>query len=135
MFWILFIGVIIGIFLYFTDLLSTGLSRRIAYGEVVKNDERVQKALDKGQFCIGGSNDLILYPGNNKNFFVSWKKPTWFRKNGYYVIFDTENIDSNQNLLKNLYECILAPDGRISSNSKLHQRLKRLHSNLRRSDT
>jgi len=130
MFWILFIGVIIGIFLYYADLVSTTLTRRIVYGEVIKNDERVQKTLDKGQFCLGGSNDLILYPTNDRNFFVSWKKPTWFRKNGYYVIFDTENIDSSQNLLQNFYECILAPDGRISASSQLHRRLKRLHSEL-----
>ena len=133
MFWILSIGLVIGVFLYSADLLSTTLSRRIAYGEVVKNDERVQRALNKGQFCVGGNNGLILYPTNDKNFFVSWKKPTWFRKNGYYVIFDTKDINNSQNLLKNLYECTLAPDGRISPNSNLHCRLKRLHSNLRSS--
>lgn len=132
MLWVLFIGVTLGVFLYFADLFSTSLSRRIAFGEVVKNDERVQEALNKGQFCLGGDYGLILYPSNGKNFFVSWKKPIWLKRDGYYIIFDTENIESSQNLLKNLYNCIEAPDGRISPNSNLHQRLKRLHSNLRK---
>ncbi len=130
--WVFSIGIITGVFLYFADLFSTNLSHRIAFGEIVKKDERVQKVLNKGQFCLGGDDGLILYPNNNKNFFVSWKKPTWFKRNGYYIIFNTESIDSSQNLLKNLYNCIKAPDGRISPNSNLHQRLKRLHSNLRR---
>ena len=132
MFWVLFIGISLGVFLYFADLFSTNLSRRIAFGEVVINDKRVQKTLNKGQFCLGGDDGSILYPSNNKNFFVSWKKPTWLKRDGYYIIFDTEGINSSQNLLKNLYNCIKAPDGRISPNSNLHHRLKRLHSNLRK---